>query len=804
MSKKPFTVLIAGGGIAGLTLANMLEKIGVNYLILEGYREMAPQVGASIGILPNGCRVLDQIGMYDEIRKLIDEPLFESSLCSDEGRTISSYLGIGTQVNARTGYDTVFVDRQMILAALWRNLKHQDNVLVSKKVTKVELEPSRVKVQTSDGSSYYGDILVGADGVHSNVRNEMWRLADALEPGHIPASEHTDCLPTVYKCIFGISIDKSWKHRTVQTNLNKGYSYLVISGPHDRVYWFLFVNMGKTYYGPEPPSFTKEDEEALVKEHMNDKVVENRTFRDLYSTKISSVLTPLPEYVFKKWYFRRIMTIGDAAHKFEPIAGQGGNSAIETAAVLVSNLATMLKSKTRPSGITTDDLSAVFAKTQATREPRAQTLVKSSHDEQRFAAMESPFLELFGRYMVSTLTIDEKWDPWATNIEGGHKLDILDVPKRPRAVPFHDELASTPLRPSYFPKIAVAALLYGLLYAAQKALVLGPEAASQSSFPPGSFLGSVGKSTYTGLTPIDNILSKLVWAFSEQVAGADLNKRIQCLYFLINLIPIIYIWTVEGYRNGNIKSLVSVPSIFAIYQLLGIGKVAPFYFLLSVYTTRRNVYARTAGRPIPSHTAKVLLPALCLGYVIPTVLMFLPHEDSITQQNAIAFWQPSPVYVSLLVWVGSKALDALKAPKPLDLEIFEKKDVSYLQSGYAFCFFATAITHICTFLYAGLSPSVSIHQSLFSLPGFDAIDISGFWKWDMVLCFGSVMVWLLYSVFELRRFGYITTSTALKAVGSTLASGVLVGPGATYAGVWAWRESVIASYGTALVKSRGA
>lgn len=101
MSKKPFTVLIAGGGIAGLTLANMLEKIGVDYLILEGYREMAPQVGASIGILPNGCRVLDQIGLYDEIRKLIDSPLFESSLRSRDGLSISSYMGIGTQVNER-------------------------------------------------------------------------------------------------------------------------------------------------------------------------------------------------------------------------------------------------------------------------------------------------------------------------------------------------------------------------------------------------------------------------------------------------------------------------------------------------------------------------------------------------------------------------------------------------------------------------------------------------------------------------------------------------------------------------------
>lgn len=101
MSKKPFTVLIAGGGIAGLTLANMLEKIGVDYLILEGYRQMAPQVGASIGILPNGSRVLDQLGLYDEIRKLIDGPSEMSSLRNREGLSISSYLGIGTQVNER-------------------------------------------------------------------------------------------------------------------------------------------------------------------------------------------------------------------------------------------------------------------------------------------------------------------------------------------------------------------------------------------------------------------------------------------------------------------------------------------------------------------------------------------------------------------------------------------------------------------------------------------------------------------------------------------------------------------------------
>ncbi|GKT46809.1 FAD-dependent monooxygenase andE [Colletotrichum spaethianum] len=333
MASKDFKVIIAGGGIAGLMLANLLEKFGIDYVILEAYHEMAPQVGASIGILPNGSRVLDQLGLYDEIRKLIDSPPFTTSLCDSKGIAISQYHGIGDQMRGRHGYDVIFVDRQMILDVLWRNLKSKDRILVSKKVTRVSLESSGVRVETNDGESYSGDILVGADGIHSKVRSEMWRLADKLEPGYIPASEHTgmrtmfelyevprltpqsECLPTVYKCIFGISLVENWQARTTQTNFGKQFSYLVISGPKSRVYWFLFVNMGKTHYGPDLPRFTKEDEAVLVKEHQNDRITGGFTFRDLYSAKISSVLTPLPEYVFEKWHFNRIITIGDAAHK---------------------------------------------------------------------------------------------------------------------------------------------------------------------------------------------------------------------------------------------------------------------------------------------------------------------------------------------------------------------------------------------------------------------------------------------------------------------------------------------------------
>jgi 2-polyprenyl-6-methoxyphenol hydroxylase-like FAD-dependent oxidoreductase len=64
-----FKVLIVGGGVGGLTLANSLQHAGIDYLVLEARNEVAPQVGASIAIFANGGRILDQMDVYDDIFK---------------------------------------------------------------------------------------------------------------------------------------------------------------------------------------------------------------------------------------------------------------------------------------------------------------------------------------------------------------------------------------------------------------------------------------------------------------------------------------------------------------------------------------------------------------------------------------------------------------------------------------------------------------------------------------------------------------------------------------------------------------
>lgn len=79
----------------------------------------------------------------------------------------------------------------MVLQVLYDNIQDKSKILVNKKVQNVKMTEDGVVVKTSDGSSYEGDILVGADGIHSSVREEMWRIANDLSPGWIPSDERS-------------------------------------------------------------------------------------------------------------------------------------------------------------------------------------------------------------------------------------------------------------------------------------------------------------------------------------------------------------------------------------------------------------------------------------------------------------------------------------------------------------------------------------------------------------------------------------------------------------------------------------
>jgi 2-polyprenyl-6-methoxyphenol hydroxylase-like FAD-dependent oxidoreductase len=90
---RPCKVIIAGGGIAGLALAVMLEKHGVEYTLLEAYPEIVAPAGAGICMLPHGLRILDQLGCYEALVGKVQDVMETMSYRDQKGEELVTLDG---------------------------------------------------------------------------------------------------------------------------------------------------------------------------------------------------------------------------------------------------------------------------------------------------------------------------------------------------------------------------------------------------------------------------------------------------------------------------------------------------------------------------------------------------------------------------------------------------------------------------------------------------------------------------------------------------------------------------------------
>jgi len=77
-----FKAIIVGGSVAGLALAHTFDSAGIDYILLEA-RFIAPNAGATIIMMPNGTRILDQLGIYEPMKEILTPMKFSTTTRSD-------------------------------------------------------------------------------------------------------------------------------------------------------------------------------------------------------------------------------------------------------------------------------------------------------------------------------------------------------------------------------------------------------------------------------------------------------------------------------------------------------------------------------------------------------------------------------------------------------------------------------------------------------------------------------------------------------------------------------------------------
>src|SRR3954467_2339205 len=166
-------VLIAGGGIGGLTAALALLKAGIDVDVYEQAAELK-EVGAGVQLAANGTRVLYALGVGDELKSLSCEAQGKEIRLWNTGETWKLF-DLGPASIERYGFPYVTVYRPDLLDVLARAVRREkaDAIHLGSRSVGFVRDENSVTLKLESGATVRGDALVGADGVHSQIRQAL-------------------------------------------------------------------------------------------------------------------------------------------------------------------------------------------------------------------------------------------------------------------------------------------------------------------------------------------------------------------------------------------------------------------------------------------------------------------------------------------------------------------------------------------------------------------------------------------------------------------------------------------------------
>ena len=167
----PNSILIAGGGVGGLTLALSLHQAGIACRVFEAAPEIR-SLGVGINLLPHAMRELTELGLLDALRAV-----------AVETREVCFYNRYGQFIHKEprgkfAGYDWPQLsihrgDLHEVLLAAVRQRLGGDAFVLGKKAVGFTQDADRITLQFEDGTSAQGSAVVGCDGIHSAIRKQL-------------------------------------------------------------------------------------------------------------------------------------------------------------------------------------------------------------------------------------------------------------------------------------------------------------------------------------------------------------------------------------------------------------------------------------------------------------------------------------------------------------------------------------------------------------------------------------------------------------------------------------------------------
>ncbi|USB33181.1 FAD-dependent monooxygenase [Paenibacillus sp. YPG26] len=305
------TILIIGGGIAGLCAAVTLQHIGMKVKVYERSPEPAA-VGAGIIIAPNALQALEPYGISSEIIRQ-GCPSGGFQLLSDRGRPISK-LAVPPE------YGSLYSLHRKDLHHILLSALPPGTVEWGKSLVQLEQKDTHVQAVFHDGSQAEGDLVVAADGIHSSIRKQL-----------VPKDTYRYAGYTCWRGIVPGDGLPGLSDHFIETWGTKG-RFGIVPLPGNQVYWYGLINARQN--DPRVAKYTSEDLHHLFKDY-HDPIPDlllRTAPHDIIHRDIVDI-TPM-----ERFYSDRVVVIGDAAHAITPNMGQGACQAIEDARTLAECL----------------------------------------------------------------------------------------------------------------------------------------------------------------------------------------------------------------------------------------------------------------------------------------------------------------------------------------------------------------------------------------------------------------------------------------------------------------------------------